>query len=96
MPSCLTVAQLADRWQVTDQHIYNLEKGGKLPSFRVGTLIRFRVEDVEAYECQGHDHRLQPIPSSVEATAGMSNGGRTVALNAYRAALRTKQKRGAS
>lgn len=46
----LTPAKLAERWECSTAHIYNLVREGKLRSFRLGTLIRFNPDDVLEYE----------------------------------------------
>lgn len=46
-----SVAQLSKRWGVSDGHLYHLIKSGDLPSFKIGTLIRVKAEEVERIEC---------------------------------------------
>src|SRR5262245_55231983 len=53
MTRALTPRQVADRWQCSERHVYNMIPAGALPSFRLGgKLLRIRGEDVEAFECQ--------------------------------------------
>lgn len=48
-----TPTTLAERWQCSERHVYNMIERGELPSFRLGgKLLRIRAEDVEAIECQ--------------------------------------------
>lgn len=42
----LDVHEVADLLQVSERHIYELAAGGKLPSFRIGKIIRFDPQDV--------------------------------------------------
>jgi excisionase family DNA binding protein len=44
----LTVPEIADRFQVTDQTIRNWVDHGTLPAVRVGRAFRIRPEDVDA------------------------------------------------
>ena len=48
----LTVKQLAKRWEVSESYIYNRLSAGTfvIRSFRIGRLVRFRIEDVEEFE----------------------------------------------
>lgn len=54
-----TPRTLAERWECSERHIYNLVREGKLRSFRAGTLIRFNPDDVLEYE-RGRD---RPVSS---------------------------------
>lgn len=45
-----TPATLAKRWACSERHVRNLIARGQLPCFRIGTLLRIRAEDVEAFE----------------------------------------------
>lgn len=46
----MSVAQLADLWGCSRQHVYNLVARNEVSVVRVGSLLRFRMEDVRAYE----------------------------------------------
>jgi excisionase family DNA binding protein len=46
----LSVKDVARRWCVCTATVYGLAKSGRLPCLRVGNSIRFRLEQVEAYE----------------------------------------------
>ena len=46
----LTLAELAERWQVSVRTLRDLAVRGQLPCFKVGTQYRFRLHDVEAHE----------------------------------------------
>lgn len=45
----LTVPDVANLFQVSDQHIYDLVKARRIRYFRFGRLIRFRLADLEDY-----------------------------------------------
>lgn len=45
-----SVRQLAEHWQVSERHVYDLVGQRKLGHLRIGSVIRIRREDVEAYE----------------------------------------------
>lgn len=48
----LRPCDVAERWQCSETHVRNLYRRGELRGFRAGgKLLRFKVEDVEAYEC---------------------------------------------
>ncbi len=42
--------ELADRWQVKENHVYRLARDGKIPVVKVGRYTRFRRQMIEAYE----------------------------------------------
>jgi len=46
----LTSAQLAERWGVSVRTVQRLTKAGELRCVRIGRQIRFRLEDILAYE----------------------------------------------
>lgn len=95
----LSVAQLASAWGVSRHHVYKLVADGSLPCVRIGSLVRFRPEDIQAYEaaqCQGQKLNDQPIPSLAAARPSTSSGGKMDAHAGYHAALRTRAKRAAS
>lgn len=50
---CLTVGQLAERWQKSDQWIYGNYRRIGLKVLPIGQQLRFRIKDVEAWE-QSH------------------------------------------
>jgi predicted DNA-binding transcriptional regulator AlpA len=50
---CLTVGQLAERWQKSDQWIYSNYRRIGLKVLPIGQQLRFRIEEVEAWE-QSH------------------------------------------
>jgi excisionase family DNA binding protein len=68
-----TVAQLAERLQVSDKTIYGMIARGELTHFKFGRQIRIRGDVVGALECglsdTGDIGRLQ------ESTGTGSNGG---------------------
>jgi len=75
----LSVAQLAEHWECSRQHIYNLEARGDIVAMRVGSLLRFRREDVQLYEeqqCRVPAAISPPTPSRSATLAITSNGGK--------------------
>lgn len=92
----LSVAQLAQAWGCSRQHVYNLIEEGKLRSVRIGSLIRIRPEDAREYECRDQEQTARPSPSPRETAVTTFSGGKTAAHSGYHAALRLKQKRAAS
>lgn len=47
---CLTVGQLADRWQKSDKWIYSNYRRIGLKVLPIGQQLRFPLEEVEAWE----------------------------------------------
>ena len=45
----LTINQLAERWQVSTKHIYNLKEYG-LVATQLGKALRYHIDDVRAFE----------------------------------------------
>lgn len=48
--SLLKAEDLAERWSVTERTVHYLRQRGELPCVRIGRQVRFRPDDVEAYE----------------------------------------------
>ncbi|HEU4976239.1 MAG TPA: helix-turn-helix domain-containing protein [Baekduia sp.] len=48
----LTAAEVAERWQVRTKQVYALVNRGELPCIRIGRYRRFRLEAIEAWECE--------------------------------------------
>lgn len=47
----LTPAELAERWQCSSGHLANMRSAGVGPVYlKLGSSIRYRVSDVQAYE----------------------------------------------
>jgi excisionase family DNA binding protein len=46
----LTAEQLADRWQVSKDHVYRLTREGHIPSVPIGRYRRYRLRAIEAWE----------------------------------------------
>jgi len=51
-PAYLTVAQLADRWQISQPTIRRWIRQGRLPHTKFVGGVRFDLRDVENYEAQ--------------------------------------------
>lgn len=47
MTRAYTVSALADRWQCSEQHVYNLIKSGALTTFQIGTRRGTRISEDE-------------------------------------------------
>src|SRR5262245_65869018 len=47
-----TPETLAAKWRCSSRHVRNLIHRGELECFRIGKLVRIRVEAVEDYECR--------------------------------------------
>ena len=57
MKQFLTVQDMAERYGVTRQCIYNWRVSGKIPSgFRIGHIRRWRLSDIEAFEAGRLNH----------------------------------------
>lgn len=48
----LTPTELRARWKVTGMTLWRLRKKGALPSFKLGTRVRYRVSDILKIEEQ--------------------------------------------
>lgn len=42
--------ELAQRWQCSEMHIYRLVDREELAAVKIGKLLRFKLEDIEAFE----------------------------------------------
>ena len=52
-PLVMTPEQVAIRWQCSPSHVRREIAAARLPAFRLGgKLLRIKLSDVEAYECQ--------------------------------------------
>ena len=49
----ITRRDVAERWSYSIETIKRLEKGGKLPSIRIGGRVRYRISDIERLEQEG-------------------------------------------
>ena len=49
----LTVDELGERLGVDRWALYGLVRARKIPALRIGRRIRFRLQDVEAWEANG-------------------------------------------
>jgi hypothetical protein len=48
----LTRHQLANRWQVSIETLKRREKSGILPPLKLGSIVRYRLMDIEQIESQ--------------------------------------------
>lgn len=51
--SFLTARQLAEKLQVSADWIYDQASSGSMPSYRIGSIRRFRISEIEDW-LQGH------------------------------------------
>lgn len=61
------VEGLAQRWQCSPGHVYDMIRNGNLQHFRIGKLIRIHASEVERIECA----------SSYTGESGVLSGART-------------------
>jgi excisionase family DNA binding protein len=52
-PPLLTAVQVAGRWQVSRDHVYELTRRGELPAVKLGRVRRYRLDAVETFEREG-------------------------------------------
>jgi len=50
----LTVKQLAERWNVSEDYIYKLVRKEAIPFYRIEKLIRFDEAEIAAYERENY------------------------------------------
>ena len=46
----LTADQLAERWQVSREHVYRLTRDGAIPTVKLGRYYRYRLDQIERWE----------------------------------------------
>ena len=71
-PVRMSVQDVADHWRVTDQHVRNLVKAGKLPAIKIGRVTRIRPEDVARFEDEG------PAPWGDQSSTDQSSDSSSV------------------
>lgn len=49
----MTAGELAERWQVTEGHVYALTRSGQIPCVKLGRYYRYRLDAIEAFELGG-------------------------------------------
>jgi excisionase family DNA binding protein len=52
-PRLLTADDVAERWQVSTDLVYELTRAGELPVVKLGRRYRYRLEAIEEFECAG-------------------------------------------
>lgn len=50
MARLMTIAEVAERLNVSEWKVRDLARKGEIPHQRIGGLVRFREADIEAYE----------------------------------------------
>jgi excisionase family DNA binding protein len=68
MEDFLTAHQLAEKLQVSPDWIYDLASRGCMPSYRIGTIRRFRISEIKEW-LQGHREPRSPGRTPVLHTA---------------------------
>lgn len=71
---------VAERWKVSRRHVYALIQSGVLGHIRIGSLIRIRQADIDAYEARQWHAPVSNNPDTASSSAtvvSMSAGGRT-------------------
>lgn len=89
----LSIAQVADLWGCSDQHVRNLVHSERLTCIRVGKLIRFRPEDLRDYEDRSRLGKDSTGLSNGPADGTELSGEAREQFAGYHAALRTRKKR---
>jgi len=69
---CLTVGQLADRWQKSDQWIYSNYRRIGLRVLKIGQQLRFPEEEVRKWE-QSHLTENKIAQAAAQAISVKSN-----------------------
>ena len=59
-PKVYTPGTLAERWGCSERHVRNLIAAEKVPSFKMGTLIRIRHADVLVFEQMANVEGVSP------------------------------------
>lgn len=72
-----TVASLADRWECSEGAIRARIRNGELQTFRIGTLIRIPVSEVERIECQTTRSSASEMDGPSSGVTRMENAGAT-------------------
>lgn len=74
-----TVAALAERWDCSTSHVYDLIGKGRLRFFTLGgRRYRIPADEVDRWESAGGDTRSESTTSG-SSTAGPSSGGKMAA-----------------
>ncbi len=69
----LTIKQLAERWQVSEDSVRRLIANGGLPAINLGTgkhkMLRVAQDDVDAFEERRKEVEPRPVYSQMQARA---------------------------
>lgn len=76
----LTVAELADRWQCSRQHVHNLIGRGDLAVARIGRLVRISWEEIDRCERSGTGAHGTPHGQRAAEPAASRSAPRIVGL----------------
>lgn len=77
MTEMLTTADVAEKLHVTPATVYRWAQSGTIPSTRIGRILRFRLEDIEALSSHGialgtEDDKAEPPTPEVEGSEGQA------------------------
>jgi excisionase family DNA binding protein len=68
-PTVCSVLQLSKRWECSRAHIYHMIERGELPALRMGSAVRIRIVDIEAFEATPSVPEPPPPPVWVRPAA---------------------------
>lgn len=57
MTEYLTAEEVASQFKVSVDTVYRLAQSGRLPCVKLGRVVRFRPQDLEAFGERGGSHR---------------------------------------
>ena len=76
----LRARDVAERWGVGHRQVLALARRGDLPRVKLGKYVRFRPEDVEAFERRASESELphsEKRPGAAATARGMAPGGKS-------------------
>lgn len=94
-----TVRRLADKWDVSQSHVYDLIDRKELKALKIGKAIRIPQAYIDEYEAEHHtwddpkeSESNTGLDESAEAPTGTSAGQRVVSLSANQRARLSAQR----
>lgn len=70
----LTVEQVSSLLNMKRSFVYGLVESGTIPYYRIGRLIRFRLNDIESWM---ENHRIEPLEANKRARAILKAADKT-------------------
>jgi excisionase family DNA binding protein len=72
----LTILEVSSYLSIKRKTLYAKVESGEIPHYRIGHLVRFRLEDINAWleRCRRGDSRQSPVPKRRRAISGRSGG----------------------